>query len=373
MPGQPLRGVLEVVFDYETIRKAIDVRRPDWSYLCAVEKEYHPRFPVGNTPLFRAERLGATLGYANLYLKNDALNPSGSLKDRASYLLVAEANRLGEQLIVTASTGNAAAALAAVCAASGKSALIFVPEAAPKAKLLQMLLHGARVIRLRGSYDDAFQMSLEYTTKRGGLNRNTAYHPLTIEGKKTAALEIYEQLGGTAPDAVVVPVGDGVIISGVHKGFRDLLALGLIRHLPRLIAVQAETSDAIHNFVVTGKYRNAAAPTTIADSISVSAPSNALMAHRAITDSKGRSVLVSDDDIRNAQLLLAQKSGIFAEPAAAAAVAGLRKLEAVDIGRDATIVLLITGHGLKDTEALMPLAALPDPIEASWDALQKSL
>ena len=207
---------------------------------------------------------------------------------------MAEANRLKEPSIVTASTGNAASALAAVCAAAGKQAIIFVPESAPKAKLVQMLLYGARVIPVRGSYDDAFRLSLEYTARKGGLNRNTAYHPLTIEGKKTVGLEIYQQNRFKVPDVILVPVGDGVIISGVFKAFYDLKAAGLIAKLPRLVCVQAERSAAIHHYIRTGKYQNARRPATIADSISVSIPSNAHMARKAVLDSRGFSMTVSD-------------------------------------------------------------------------------
>ncbi len=371
-PGQPLRGVLQAVFDFAKIKPVFDKSCPDWSLICAVEPEYHPPFPVGNTPFVISTRLGEELGFSRLYIKNDGLNPSGSLKDRASYLMAAEAIRLGEPTIVTASTGNAAAALAAVCAASGRQALIFVPAAAPKAKLVQMLVHGAEVVRVNGSYDDAFRLSIEYTSQRGGLNRNTAYHPLTIEGKKTVALEIYEQFGG-APDVVVVPVGDGVIIAGVHKGFCNLRDLGLLERVPRLIAVQAETSDAIHRFVLSGEYHNAPSPRTFADSISVSAPSNALMAYHAIKESGGCSVTVSDDEIRDAQLLLGRTSGIFAEPAAAATAAGLRKLDRTEFNRDDSIVLLVTGHGLKNVDAVIEKMTLPEPIEPTWDALQKAI
>ena len=230
------------------------------------------------TPFFRSAALGRALGFRNVWLKNDGLNPSGSLKDRASFLVVAEANRLQEDTVVTASTGNAASALAAVCAAAGKRALIFVPENAPKAKLVQMILCGACVVPVRGTYDDAFRLSLAYTAGHGGLNRNTAYHPLTIEGKKTVGLEIWQQNGWRVPDAIVVPVGDGVILAGVFKAFQDLRAAGLISRLPRLVCVQAEKSNAIHRYITTGRYRNALHPATIADSISVSVPSNAHLA-----------------------------------------------------------------------------------------------
>lgn len=351
-PGQPLSGVLEAVFDYRAIGKRLDKKNPDWTLLSAVEPRYYPNYPVGDTPFFRAERLGAKLGWPNLWIKNDGLNPSGSLKDRASFLMVAEANRQKVNRLVAASTGNAASALAAVCAAAGKQAVIFVPKSAPKAKLVQIVLYGARIILVDGTYDDAFRLSLEYTSKRGGLNRNTAYHPLTIEGKKTVALEIFAQNGFKPPDYVFVPVGDGVIISGVYKGFWDLKQAGLTPRIPKLVCVQARNSDAIHNYIHTGKYRSAVRPATIADSISVSVPSNAYMARRAVTESRGFSVLVSDSEILSAQALLAKTTGIFAEPAAAAAVAGLaRAVRGNRIEKNAQIVLLITGHGLKDITA----------------------
>lgn len=372
-PSQPLRGILEAKFDYEEIRLRFDARRPDWSLLCAVESEYHPPFPVGNTPLFPIKYLGNALGFSQLYLKNDSLNPTGSLKDRASELVVAEANRIGEDTVVTASTGNAGVALAAACAAAGKRAIIFASAAAPAAKLTQMLVHGATVIRVRGTYDDAYRLSLEFSTKRSGLNRNTGYHPLTIEGKKTVALEMFDQLGMRAPDAVVIPVGDGVILTAVHKGFCDLRALGLIETLPKLVAAQAESSDAIHHFVKTGEYRNAASPNTFADSISVSAPSCAFPAAKAIAESGGFSVTVSDDEIRAAQVLLAQTTGIFAEPAAAATLAALKKTSAAELGRRDQIVLLVTGHGLKNPDSVAPVLAIPEPVNATWDAVEEFL
>jgi threonine synthase len=364
-PGIPLVGVLEAVFDYESIRTAFDRRNPDWNLFCPVEPQFHPPLPVGNTPLARVDRLGGELGLDRLWVKNDGLNPSGSLKDRASFLVSAEARRLGIDLIVAASTGNAASALAAVCASAGQQALIFVPERAPKAKLVQMVLYGARVVPVRGTYDDAFRLSLDYTGKRGGLNRNTAYHPLTIEGKKTAALEIWAQLGFQAPDAVVVSVGDGVILGGVHKGFLDLRRAGLIDRLPRLIGVQAESSDAIHRYVQTGQYADAANPVTRADSISVTCPSNAHGARRAVLDSAGLTLTVTDEEILAAQATLAARTGIFTEPAGAAALAGLAKVQAGSrpLAASSRVVVLATGHGLKDIEAPLFRIAIPPAIE----------
>jgi len=371
-PGIPLKGVLEVVFDYAAIQRSFDTKHPDWNLFCAVEPEFHPPLAVGNTPLLKTDKLGAELGLTNLWVKNDGLNPSGSLKDRASFLVVAEARRIGEKRIVAASTGNAASALAAVCASTDREALIFVPEKAPKAKLVQMVLYGAKVIPVKGTYDDAFRLSLEYTEKRGGLNRNTAYHPLTIEGKKTAGLEIWAQLGFQVPDAILVSVGDGVILAGLHKAFVDLQRAGLIARLPKLICVQAESSDAIHNYIQTGHYADAVNPTTRADSISVSCPSNAHWARRAVLETEGCSVVVSDAEILEAQAQMARTTGIFGEPAAATAAAGLVKLQQSPqrLSQGARIVILATGHGLKDVEAPLSRISIPDAIEPVLEAVE---
>ena len=369
-PGIPLIGVLSVQFDYAAIKRRFRKQAPDWNLFSAVEEKHYPPYPLGRTPFFPVAALGKAFGFDNIWLKNDGLNPSASLKDRASFLVVAEANRLNEPTVVTASTGNAASALAAVCAAASRQAIIFVPESAPKAKLVQMLLYGAQVIPVRGSYDDAFRLSLEFTARKGGLNRNTAYHPLTIEGKKTVGLEIYEQNRFRVPDVILVPVGDGVIISGVFKAFYDLKAAGLITRLPRLVCVQAERSAAIHNYIQTDNYRDARRPTTIADSISVSVPSNAHMARKAVFDSRGFSITVSDREILRGQRTLAEQTGIFAEPAAAATVAALRKLRgSKSLDRKEQIVLLITGHGLKDVEAAMQSIRIPASIDPSIEAL----
>ena len=370
-PGMPLKGVLEAVFDTASLKGRIDQARPDWDLLCAVEPRHFPPLVVGNTPLVPAPRLAASLKVGQLFIKNDGQNPSGSLKDRASFLVAAEALRLGEPRVVCASTGNAASALSAVCAAAGLEALIFVPEKAPRAKLVQMVTHGARVVPVKGTYDDAFALSLAFTQKRGGLNRNTAYHPLTIEGKKTVSLELAQQLGFEAPDAVFVSVGDGVILAGVHKGFRDLVDVGLLPRMPRLVAVQAEKSDAIHRYIQTGRYEDAKDPSTVADSISVSCPSNAHWARRAVLETGGLSLTVTDEEILAAQRTLAASSGVFGEPAAAAAFAGLQKLQAGPnaLPPTAKAVVLVTGHGLKDIEAPLKSVSIPAAIPPALDAV----
>ena len=349
-PGEPLKGVLLAKFDYDFIGRKFSKDNPDVNLFSAVEEKYFPEFKCGDTPYLSFSKLNKLTGFENLWIKNDSLNPSGSFKDRASFLVVAEANRINEDTIVAASTGNAASSLAAVCAAADKKAIIFVPESAPKAKLLQMYIYGADVRKVKGTYDDAFRLSLEYTEKNKGLNRNTAYHPLTIEGKKSAGLEIFIQNGFKVPDAILVPVGDGVIISGIYKAFYDLKEAGITEKLPKLVCVQAESSNAIHNFIRTGVYKNAVNPVTVADSISVSAPSNALMAVKAVKESNGFSVTVSDDEIMVAQRELAMSAGIFAEPSCSTVLAALKKSKET-LNKNEQIVLLITGSGLKDIDA----------------------
>lgn len=373
-PGVPLEGVLEAVFDVDAVKAKLARDPRDWSGLSAVDPTFYPPLTVGHTPLISARRLGEQLGLPRLSIKNDGQNPSGSLKDRASFLIAAEAKRLGEARVVCASTGNAASALAAVCASAGLEALIFVPEKAPRAKLVQMVLCGARVVPVRGTYDDAFRLSLEFTEKRGGLNRNTAYHPLTIEGKKTVSLELAQQLGLRAPDAVFVSVGDGVILAGVHKGFADLVRVGVLDKVPRLFAVQAEKSDAIHRYIETGTYSDAVDPKTIADSISVTCPSNAHWARRAVLETKGRSVTVTDAEILDAQARLAAMSGVFTEPAGAAAFAGVVKVQASasPLPADAEVVVLATGHGLKDIDAPLQRVQIPAAIDPVLEAVKLS-
>lgn len=354
-PGIPLTGVLEAFFDYEEIgsaaRNLISSEAGMQEFLdlfSAVEPEFFPVYPVGNSPFYHLE----TLSHPNLWVKNDSLNPSGSFKDRASFMLVAEAKRLGLKEIVCASTGNAASSLAACAAAAGLKAVIYAPASAPQAKLVQIRIHGAVLHQIAGTYDDAFKAALDYSVTCDCLCRNTAYHPLTIEGKKTGGLEIFYQNGFTAPDWIVIPVGDGVILAAIHKAFMDLQRSGLSGKLPRLLAVQAQSSDAITKYWETGHYTNAMHPDTLADSISVTTPSNAHWALSALRETDGKAIRVSDLEIREAQLELARKAGIFAEPSSSATLAGLHKaMQNSWIEPSEQVVLLITGHGLKDIQA----------------------
>jgi threonine synthase len=321
-----------------------------------------PAFPVGNTPLARPPKLLQKAGFPNLCFKLDNLNPSGSLKDRASILVASQAALLGEKRVALASTGNAGASMACAGAACGLEVVLFVPASAPRAKLLQSLLFGARVVPVSGTYDQAFSLSIEYTKARGGINRNTAYNPLTIEGKKTVSLEIYNQLGCEAPDCVYVPAGDGVIFAGVHKGFADLVAAGLAPRVPTLVMVQAEGSNAIARSFREGRQVVLSRASTYADSISVASPANGEMALDCLRKSGGRAVEVSDREIAAAQAELAREGGIFVEPSSAAAWAGFLK-DRGNVDPQARVVVLLTGTGFKDLAAAETLVFLPAACE----------
>ncbi len=348
---QPLRGVLEVELNGHA---PAEWTIPDF---LPVERRFFPRIPVGGTPLWEPARLRDELGFAYLYIKDDGLNPTGSLKDRASFLVSAFAAKFGMQEIVLASTGNAGSSMAGVGAAAGQQVTLFLPKAAPKAKLIQALQYGAKVFRVDGTYDDAYELSLAYTAKFGGLSRNTAYNPMTIEGKKTVALEVFRQLG-QMPDHVFVSVGDGCILSGVYKGFRDLRRLGLADRLPHIWAVQASGSAALAKAMGSGVFRRE--PTaSVADSICVDVPRNGFHALKQLREHGGRVALVSDDEILAAQAQLSGTTGLFTEPAGAAAFAGFLSARP-QLPEHARIVVLASGNGLKDPAAAGRRVEIPE-------------
>jgi len=323
---------------------------PDIRALLPVRKDCLPPIPVGGTPLWAPTRLRRDLGLDGLFLKDEGANPTGSLKDRASYLVAgfAAEHELGD--VIVASTGNAGSSMAGIGAAGNLHVRLYLPASAPEAKMVQALQYGADLIRVDGSYDTAFDMSLAYVAERGGLSRNTAHNPLTVEGKKTVSLEIFLQLGRRTPDLIYVPTGDGVILSGVYKGFEDLVTLGLTDAVPTLVCVQAKGSAAISRAHEDGEFGLIHPAATIADSISVDVPRGGFFALNRLRRHGGRCVTVSDEAILAAQRRLSASSGFFAEPAAAAAFAGL--LADIDSGSGPAagdlVVLLLTGSGLKD-------------------------
>jgi threonine synthase len=360
-------GILDVRYDYERIgrnftRESLANNRDYsiWRYkpLMPVREDAEvPPLRVGWTPLYPAPRLAADLGLEKVWVKDDGRQPTASYKDRASAVAVVKTRERGAEIVTTASTGNAAAALSGLCASVGQANVIFVPETAPQAKIAQLLVFGSTVMLVKGTYDDAFELCLEAAGEYGWYNRNTAYNPYMTEGKKTGSLEICEQLGWQAPDVIVVSVGDGNIIGGLHKGLKDLLALGWIDHMPRLIGVQAEGSSYMYQAWKNGEDVLTKPPIkaeTVADSISAGLPRDRIKALAAVVETNGAYVSVTDDEILAAIPLMARGSGVFGEPAGAAAYAGMIKAVAdglIESGEHT--VVLNTGNGLKDVAGAM--------------------
>jgi len=354
-PGIPLEGVLECLWEKEP-GEIPDPKSPP----LPVEARHFPALPVGDTPLWSPERLREEMDAPKLFLKDDTCNPSGSYKDRASWLVAAFARKHGIREIALASTGNAASSMACVGAAAGLKITVFLPSSAPAAKRVQVLQYGAELREVDGTYDQAFDESLAYSEKTGVLSRNTAYNPLTIEGKKTASFEMARDLARAtstghpegsrpshiAPDHVFVPTGDGVILAGVIKGFEDLMKLGLTSRMPVFWAAQAEGSSAIARAIATGGFEERPSD-TLADSISVDVPRNGSFLLVKMRKYGGRGITVSDEEILAAQRRLSSTSGLFAEPSSACAFACWLKARAA-IPREESVVVMLTGSGLKD-------------------------
>jgi threonine synthase len=392
-------GNLDVVLDYDVIRQKfqpedLTCRAEDslWRYLPLLPVpdpggEGTPLRAAGWTPVFSLKPLAEKLGLEYLWLKDESRNPTASFKDRASAVVVARAREIDASVIVTASTGNAGAALAGMSAAIGQKAVIFAPKSAPPAKVAQLLVYGAKVILVDGTYDDAFDLTIKAAEEFGWYCRNTGYNPFTAEGKKTAAFEIWEwynwqkdwlkdhgETVSETPLTVFVSVGDGNIISGIHKGFKDLLALGWMEHMPRIIGVQAKGSAAIATAFHAGTEKIIpVSAKTIADSISVDLPRDGVRAVRAARESGGTYVQVADDEILKAIAALGPL-GIFAEPAGATAYAGL--VQAVELGivkAGDPVLVLNTGSGLKDVRAAMQAVPQAPVIEPTLEAVKRLL
>lgn len=382
-------GNLDVILDYPNITRQFtpqDICDSNESSLW----RYLPILPVGDpggfdtpihaagcTPVYHTLGLANKLGLDSMWVKDESRNPTASFKDRASAVVIARAREIGAEVVVTASTGNAGAALAGMAAAISQKAVIFAPRTAPPAKIAQLLIYGATVYLVDGTYDDAFDLTIQASKEFGWYCRNTGYNPFTAEGKKTAAFEIWEWMIISksrikASLSVFVSVGDGNIISGLHKGFKDLARLGWLDTMPRIFGVQAEGSAAIANAFLSGNEKIfPVTARTIADSISVDLPRDGVRAVRAARETGGGYLVVSDDEIISAIAELG-KTGIFAEPAGATSYAGLVKAVKTGIIKSDDQVLVInTGSGLKDIHAAMKAVKEPIIIEPSLDALKK--
>jgi threonine synthase len=378
------KGILDVIYDYDKIAKAVDRTSIEksreasmWRYMPFLPVEPNwakPPLRVGWTPLYKAERLASEIGVKTLFVKDEGVNPTASMKDRASAIATTRAHAAGKRIVACASTGNAASSLAGSAASIGLRSCIFVPQRAPRGKLMQLLIYGATVVSVEGSYHDAFSLSAEAINKWGWYNRNAAINPFLIEGKKTVSFEICEQLNWEIPDWVVVAVGDGCTIGGVYKGFHDFYSAGLIPCIPKILGVQAAGCQPLVKAFFANMPFEPAEENTIADSIAVGVPRNPVKALNAVKLSHGTMIAVSDEDILQAMPLLGRTTGVFTEPAGAASLAGLSaalKEGYIDPGE--SIVVISTGNGLKDV--VNAQRAAPPPIEVlpSVEELENNL
>ncbi len=349
-------GTLEVIYDeFPRVEKFDIEHKGIWAFADFLPvKVDHFEVPllVGNTPLYEKKDLAWQFGLKDLYIKDDGRNPTASYKDRASAIAIAKAKELGFDTIYCASTGNAASSLSGLAAASNMKSVIFVPKSAPVAKITQLLVYGATVIAVDGSYDEAFDLSLKIGEKFGWYCRNSAVNPYLLEGKKTGAMEAAYQLGWNIPDIAMVSVGDGTVVSSIYKGFKDLKDAGLTDKIPNIIGVQAEGANAVMRTFNSGKFdvpqdMNAF---SIADSIAVGKPRDVLKACKYVEESGGKFISVSDNEIGMAIVELARKTGVFAEPAGATAYAGLKNIKSEL--KDKSALIFVTGNGLKDVKSV---------------------
>lgn len=356
-------GILDAVLDYDAIKREMtpDYFRHNtdyslWRYLPSIpidDNQGIQPLQVGWTPLYEIQKLSKETGLKSIYVKDDSRNPTASLKDRASAVGVAKAIELGRNVMCAASTGNAASSLSGFAASAGIKTYIFVPQTAPEAKVTQLLIYGSNVFLVKGTYDEAVELCFKASEEFGWYNRSCAINPYLVEGKKTVAFEICEQLGWKAPDIAVVAVGDGCTIAGVWKGFKECFQLGLTDKLPRIIGIQAADSNpvtrAFNNKTYRFEYKK---PRTIADSISVGIPRNGIKALNAVNESKGCMLDVSDEEILHAMKQLAQRTGIFGEPAGVTSFAGIMKMNELGmLSGSERVVSIVSGSGLKDIKS----------------------
>jgi threonine synthase len=375
-------GVLDVQYDYHTASEVLRTQlagRPldQWRYreLLPVSPDLPvPHLHVGWTPVVQVPRLAHALGARRLSLKDDSRNPTSSFKDRASSVGVLKAMEFGFDTIACASTGNAASSLSGLAAATGLASYIFVPERAPEPKVTQLLIFGSTVLRVRGTYEQAFELCREACEEFKWYNRNSGTNPFLVEGKKTAGLEIAEQCREHLPDWVVVSVGDGCTIGGIGKGLREMKVLGIIDHIPKLLGVQAEGARPIVDAFRNGADLVPSRAETIADSIAVGTPRNWRRAMDEIKRSGGEMISVTDREILEAMRITAQLAGIFGEPAGVAGVAGVRR--AIDEGiikKNESVLVVVTGNGLKDIQSAKQAAGQPLNIEPRLESLSEAL
>lgn len=381
-------GILDVLYDYDAAKREMTVEQlatdPNysiWRYLPLLpvnDASLLPHLQVGWTPIYEAPRLAAEIGVSRCWVKDEGRNPTASFKDRASAMGVVRALEKQAAKIACASTGNAASSLAGFAAAAKIPAIIFVPANAPQAKVAQLLVYGAQVFTVDGTYDEAWDLCMEATAEFGWYNRNCAINPYLIEGKKTVSHELAEQFlrltPGSFPDWVAVSVGDGCTIGGVWKGLREMHTLGFLPRLPRILGVQAEGCNPFETAWRDGAGLVRCEPRTLADSIAVGHPRNFRKGLNAVIESGGAFISLTDAEILASIPQLAQSAGVFGEPAGVAGVAGVRRaVEQGIIHRSESAAIIMTGNGLKDIQSAMRAAGTATRINPRMEDLREAL
>jgi threonine synthase len=378
---QKCDGLLEIVYDWSELsisRNDFEGVPPSvWKYKALLPVERDPvSINEGGTALYRCDRLAQKIGIENLYVKHEGLNPTGSFKDRGMTVGVSKALELGMKTLACASTGNTSASLAIYGAKANLPVVVMLPAGkVAMGKVAQAIMHGAKVLSIRGNFDDALKLVRQLCDHEGFYLLNSV-NPYRLEGQKTIAFEVVDQLGWEVPDKLVLPVGNAGNISAIYKGFREFKELGLTDRVPQMIGIQAEGSCPIVNAFKKGQKDiiPVSSPETVATAIRIGDPVNAVKALEAIYKSGGLAESVSDDEIIAAQKDLARLEGIGVEPASASSIAGLKKL--VDMGlikSDEIVVCITTGHLLKDPEEVLQMCESPIEVDATLDAINKAV
>jgi threonine synthase len=378
--------VLEIKSDFKELSEVL--KESDWMSKPLSVWRYRNFMPIheatkivtlgeGGTGLHRSDHLAKELGLNNLYVKNEGENPTGSFKDRGMTVGVSKAVELGARHVICASTGNTSASLAAYAARAGIKCTVLIPSGKiAYGKLSQAMIHGAKVLQVKGNFDQALEFVLKIAEKHKDIYLLNSINPFRIEGQKSLGYEICEQLKNEAPDRIFIPVGNAGNISAVWKGLTEFYELGFIKKLPKMTGIQAEGSAPIAQAIKTNSKKIVPVehPETIATAIRIGAPVSWKKAVNAIYESKGTAETVTDDEILDAQKILARIEGIFVEPASAASIAGLRKLVKKGvISKNERVVCITTGHGLKDPDTAIKQSEKPVEVDAEISAIENAL
>ncbi|HMK82179.1 MAG TPA: threonine synthase [Candidatus Bathyarchaeia archaeon] len=378
--------LLEVKYDYEKIAPVIDTKL--WRSRIFSAWRYRELLPIspetrivslgeGGTGLHRSEHLAEDLKVNTLSVKFEGENPTGSFKDRGMTVSISKAVEVHAKMVACASTGNTSASLAAYAARAGLRCIVIVPaDKIAQGKLAQAIAHGAMILEIEGNFDDALRAVIELTERNRSIALLNSVNPFRIEGQKTLAFEVCDQMNFKPPDVLIVPVGNAGNISSIWKGFDELRRLGVIDKTPRLVGIQAEGASPIASAykLKSATIQPVKNPETIATAIRIGAPASWKKALRAIAESGGAMETASDAEILQAQKELARREGIFVEPASASSIAGLRKLlEQGSIEKDEEIVCVATGHGLKDPEVVTKIGEKPTRTKSDRESIERVL